>query len=104
MALPAGARRVLLAAKNGADMSDTPILVTGAAGGQQGSILLEGAVRAFVRRIDQRSDELSAGLKRAGDQAGGIDEMLEVIPRIDGVAPQTLQSFVRERTSTDAGS
>src|SRR5262249_59263039 len=51
------------------DMSDTPILVTGAAAGQQGStgnwvarFLLERGlrVRAFVHRIDQRSDELSA--------------------------------------------
>src|SRR5262249_47779438 len=51
------------------DMFDTPILVTGAAGGQQGStgnsvarFLLERGlrVRAFVHRIDQRSDELSA--------------------------------------------
>src|SRR5262249_48887773 len=51
------------------DMSDTPILVTGAAGGQQGSpgnwvarFLLERGlpVRAFVHRIHQRSDELSA--------------------------------------------
>jgi uncharacterized protein YbjT (DUF2867 family) len=50
-------------------MSDTPILVTGAAGGLQGStgnwlsrILLERGlrVRAFVHRIDQRSGELSA--------------------------------------------
>lgn len=59
--------------------SDTPILVTGAAGGQRGStgfntgsegstgnvvarLLLESGlpVRAFVHRIDERSDELSA--------------------------------------------
>jgi hypothetical protein len=32
-----------------------------------------------------------------GGRAGGMDEMLEVIPRITGVAPHTLQSFVRER-------
>ena len=50
-------------------MSDGLILVTGAAGGQQGStgnwlarFLLERGrrVRAFVHRIDKRSDELSA--------------------------------------------
>ena len=49
-------------------------------------------------------EPLGQGLKRAGEQAGGMDEMLEVIPRIGGVAPQTLQSFVRERTGKDAGS
>ena len=51
------------------DMSDRPILVTGAAGGPQGStgnwisrFLLERGlrVRAFVHRIDQRSNELAA--------------------------------------------
>jgi NmrA-like family len=50
-------------------MSERPILVTGAAGGPQGSsgnwisrFLLERGlpVRAFVHRIDERSDELSA--------------------------------------------
>jgi uncharacterized protein YbjT (DUF2867 family) len=44
-------------------------------------------------------EPLGQGLKRVGQQAGGIDEMLEVIPRITGVAPHTLQSFVRERSS-----
>jgi hypothetical protein len=42
---------------------------------------------------------LGQGLKRVGQQAGGIDEMLEVIPRITGVAPNTLQSFVRKCAS-----
>ena len=50
-------------------MSEGPILVTGAAGGPQGStgnwvsrFLLERGVRVrtFVHRIDERSDELSA--------------------------------------------
>src|SRR5262245_15983596 len=49
-------------------------------------------------------EPLGQGLQRAGEEAGGIDEMLEVIPRIAGVAPQTLQSFVRDRMGTDAGS
>jgi uncharacterized protein YbjT (DUF2867 family) len=44
-------------------------------------------------------EPLGHGLKRVGGQAGGMDEMLEVIPRITGVAPHTLQSFVRERFS-----
>ncbi|HUO40915.1 MAG TPA: NAD(P)H-binding protein, partial [Mycobacterium sp.] len=50
-------------------MSDAPILVTGAAGGSQGStgfhvtrsLLEQGRpVRAFVHRLDDRSDRLSA--------------------------------------------
>jgi uncharacterized protein YbjT (DUF2867 family) len=49
-------------------------------------------------------EPLGQGLKRVGEQAGGMDEMLEVIPRIAGVAPRTLQSFVRERIGRDAGS
>jgi hypothetical protein len=49
-------------------------------------------------------EPLAQGMKRAGEQAGGVDEMLEVIPRIAGVAPHTLQSFVRERTGKDARS
>jgi hypothetical protein len=48
-------------------------------------------------------EPLGHGLQRAGEQAGGIDEMLQVIPRLTGVAPQTLQSFVRDRTGKDAG-
>jgi hypothetical protein len=42
-------------------------------------------------------EPLGQGLKPVGQQAGGLDEMLDVIPRIGGVAPHTLQSFVRER-------
>ncbi|MCW2929541.1 MAG: hypothetical protein JWM19_503 [Actinomycetia bacterium] len=49
-------------------------------------------------------DPLGQKLKRAGEQAGGMDEMLEVIPRIGGAAPHTLQRFVRERAGKDAGS
>ena len=49
-------------------------------------------------------EPLGQGLKRVGEQTGGMDEMLEVIPRIAGVAPHTLQSFVRERMGRDAGS
>ncbi len=50
-------------------MSDTPVLVTGAAGGTQGStgfhitrsLLEQGRpVRAFVHRVDDRSDRLAA--------------------------------------------
>jgi hypothetical protein len=43
-------------------------------------------------------------VKRAGDQAGGIDETLEVLPRIIGAPPHTLESFVRERVGKDTGS
>src|SRR5262249_50375819 len=49
-------------------------------------------------------EPLGQGLKRVGEQAGGLAELLEVIPRIGGAAPQTLQSCVRERTGKDAGS
>jgi hypothetical protein len=43
-------------------MSERPILVTGAAGGPQGSSgnWISRFLRAFVHRIDERSDELSA--------------------------------------------
>jgi uncharacterized protein YbjT (DUF2867 family) len=44
----------------------------------------------------------SHGLKRVSEQAGGINEVLKLLPRIAGVAPHTLQSFVRERTGKDA--
>jgi hypothetical protein len=49
-------------------------------------------------------EPLGQGLKRVGEQAGSMDEMLEIIPQIGGVAPHTLQSFVRERTGKDARS
>ncbi|MDT5084047.1 MAG: hypothetical protein QOD02_4515 [Mycobacterium sp.] len=49
---------------------------------------------------DTRDQEV----KRAGDQAGGIDETLEVLPRIIGAPPHTLESFVRERAGKDTGS
>ncbi len=49
-------------------------------------------------------EPLGQGLKRVGEQAGGMDEMLEVIALIGGAAPRTLQSFVRECAGKDAGS
>jgi hypothetical protein len=49
-------------------------------------------------------DMLGQQVKRAGDQAGGIDETLEVLPRIIGAPPHTLESFVRERVGKDTGS
>jgi uncharacterized protein YbjT (DUF2867 family) len=73
-------------------MTDAPILITGAAGGAQGStgqhiaqsLLDQGrSVRAFVHRLDDRSDRLRA--LGADVVAGDLRDLRSVTAALDGV-------------------